>query len=267
MIKMIALDLDNTLLNSEKKISTANQETLKVLHEQGIAVVLCTGRPVNAVWPYVEQLDLSGPNDYTITFNGGMVIKNDDQSVLNQKSLSKADFSLIHQFASDHQLPLDILDFKKVYELTDLVKSTYKEVLNSPLEFEQIDFTDLPEQEYSKSIMSEQVATLDQARADLPDEIKNSYQIVRSQPKIMEFLPENMSKAYGLEILLHHLELDFTNLMAFGDAENDQEMLKAAHIGVAMGNASDEIKAIADDVTLDHDEDGVAVYLHHYFNM
>lgn len=267
MIKMIALDLDNTLLNSDKKISIANQETLKVLHEQGISVVLCTGRPINAVWPYVEQLALLGPNDYTITFNGGMVVKNDDQSVLNQKSLLKADFDLIHQFASDHQLPLDILDFKQVYELTDLVKSTYKEVLNSPLEFVPMDYADLPDKEYSKAIMSEQVATLDQARTDLPAEITDSYQIVRSQPKIMEFLPKNMSKACGLEILLHHLELDFENLMAFGDAENDQEMLKAAHIGVAMDNASDEIKAIADDVTLNHDEDGVAVYLHHYFNM
>lgn len=267
MIKMIALDLDNTLLNSDKQISIANQETLKVLHEQGIAVVLCTGRPINAVWPYVKQLDLLGPNDYTITFNGGMIVKNDDQSVLSKKSLSKADFNLIHQFATEYQLPLDILDFEKVYELTDLVKSTYQEVLNSPLQFVTSSFSALPDQEYSKAIMSEQVETLNQARANLSDEILAQYQIVRSQPQIMEFLPKNMSKAAGLKILLQHFNLDFANLMAFGDAENDKEMLQAAQMGVAMENASDEIKAIADDITLNHDDDGVAVYLHHYFNM
>ncbi|MFN1208108.1 HAD-IIB family hydrolase, partial [Enterococcus lactis] len=119
---------------------------------------------------------------------------------------------------------------------------------------------------YSKAIMSEQIATLDNARANFPSEITDHYKIVRSQPKIMEFLPLNMSKAYGLNILLKHLEMDFSNLMAFGDAENDYEMIEAANVGVAMGNASDEIKSIATDVTVDHNDDGVAVFLHKYFN-
>ncbi|KPN80563.1 Hydrolase (HAD superfamily) [Apilactobacillus kunkeei] len=265
MIKMIALDLDNTLLNSSKKISDENVSTLQKLHKEGIAVVLCTGRPINAVWPYVKQLGLTEENDYTITFNGGMVIRNHDRHVLNQKGLTLKDFSLIHQYALDHDLPLDILDFEKVYELTDLVKSTYKEVLNSPLEFVLTDFNELDDKPYSKAIMSEQIATLDNARANFPAEITEHYKIVRSQPKIMEFLPLNMSKAYGLNILLKHLDMDFSNLMAFGDAENDYEMIEAAKVGVAMGNASDEIKAIATDVTVDHDDDGVAVFLHKYF--
>ena len=68
MIKMIALDLDNTLLNSRKEISARNEAVLKKLHEQGIRVVLCTGRPINAIWPYIEQLGLTAAEDYTITF-------------------------------------------------------------------------------------------------------------------------------------------------------------------------------------------------------
>ena len=54
MIKMIALDMDNTLLNSQKEISPRNEAVLKRLHEQGIKIVLCTGRPINAIWPYIE---------------------------------------------------------------------------------------------------------------------------------------------------------------------------------------------------------------------
>ncbi|MGQ2282790.1 Cof-type HAD-IIB family hydrolase [Apilactobacillus kunkeei] len=265
MIKMIALDLDNTLLNSAKEISVENVSTLQKLHKNGISVVLCTGRPINAVWPYVKQLGLTDENDYTITFNGGMVIRNHDQNILNQKGLSLDDFSLIHQYASDNDLPLDILDFEKVYELTDLVKSSYKEVLNSPLEFVQKDFSKLEDKPYSKAIMSEQVVTLNNARANFPAIINDHYKIVRSQPKIMEFLPLNMSKAYGLNILLKHLGMDFSNLMAFGDAENDYEMIEAAKMGVAMGNASDEIKAIATEITIDHDNDGVAFFLKSIF--
>ena len=65
MIKMIALDLDNTLLNSDKEISARNERVLKALHDRGVHVVLCTGRPINAIWPYIEQLGLTRPDDFT----------------------------------------------------------------------------------------------------------------------------------------------------------------------------------------------------------
>ncbi|UQS84548.1 Cof-type HAD-IIB family hydrolase [Apilactobacillus apisilvae] len=267
MIKMIALDLDNTLLNSKKKISLQNEKTLKELHKKGIKVVLCTGRPINAVWPYVKQLGSVTEDDYTITFNGAMVIRNYDKDILFKDGLKLKDFNLVHEFAEQNNLPLDILDFTQVYELTDLVKSTYKEVLNANLQFEDISFNDLPNQEYSKAIMSEQANKLDWAIHNMPDQVKNNYHIVRSQPKIMEFIKKGMDKSVGLEHLLNHFDLNFSNLMAFGDAENDIGMLKNAHLGVVMDNAKDDIKSIGNDVTLDHDEDGVAVYLRKYFDL
>lgn len=96
--------------------------------------------------------------------------------------------------------------------------------------------------------------------------MKNNFYIVRSQPTILEFLPKGVNKKVGLEALLNHFHLDFSNLMAFGDAKNDYEMLEAAKIGVAMGNANSDIKAIANDVTLDNQESGVAAYLKKYFS-
>ena len=76
MIKMVALDLDGTLLTSDKKISQRNEAILKQLHHDGIKIVLCTGRPINAIWKYIEQLGLTNVDDYTITFNGALVIQN-----------------------------------------------------------------------------------------------------------------------------------------------------------------------------------------------
>lgn len=89
MIKMVALDLDNTLLNSNKEISQRNERVLKQLHQQGIKVVLCTGRPINAIWPYIEQLGLTDPEDYTITFNGGLVINNESREHLFELGMKK----------------------------------------------------------------------------------------------------------------------------------------------------------------------------------
>ncbi|TPR18141.1 Cof-type HAD-IIB family hydrolase [Apilactobacillus timberlakei] len=265
MIQMIALDLDNTLLNSHKEISPRNEDILKRLHSQGIKIVLCTGRPINAVWPYIEQLGLTEGQDYTITFNGAMVIRNRDKHLLFKKGLKLKDFDLVHKFAKENDLPLDILDFEKVYELTDLVKSTYKEVLNSDLEFINAKFDDLSDKGYSKAIMSEQSAKLDWARDHMPEAVQNHYHVVRSQPKIMEFIQNGMNKSVGLEQLLKHFDLDFDNLISFGDAENDIEMLKSAQLGIVMDNAKDDIKAIGDDITLNHDQDGVADYLEKYF--
>ena len=82
MIKMIALDLDNTLLNSNKEISKRNEQVLKALHERGIHVVLCTGRPINAIWPYIEKLVLTQPDDFTINFKVGLEINNDNKENL-----------------------------------------------------------------------------------------------------------------------------------------------------------------------------------------
>ena len=79
---MVALDLDNTLLNSNKEISQRNEHVLKQLHQEGIKVVLCTGRPINAIWPYIEQLGLTDSDDYTVTFNGGLVINNESREHL-----------------------------------------------------------------------------------------------------------------------------------------------------------------------------------------
>jgi len=92
MIKMIALDLDETLLNTDKTISEENAATLRKLHEAGIKVVLCTGRPINAIWGYLEQLGLTTSEDYTITFNGALVIQNATKEALAQSGLSKHDF-------------------------------------------------------------------------------------------------------------------------------------------------------------------------------
>lgn len=267
MIKMIALDLDNTLLNSFKEISSANVATLQKLHKKGVAVVLCTGRPINAVWPYIEQLGLTTLYDYTVTFNGGLVIHNTDQHILQQTSLNLNDFSLIYQFAQANDLPLNILDFKQVYNLTDLAPSTYQEVLKGSLKFIDRPFADLVDKPYSKAIMSAEAATLDKARQNFTPDIKQHYKIVRSQPKILEFLPAHMSKAVGLKVLLKHFGMTANNLMAFGDAENDLEMIQLAHVGVAMGNASEQIKQVATDITLSHDKDGVSVFLQKYFKL
>ncbi|WP_413627823.1 Cof-type HAD-IIB family hydrolase [Fructilactobacillus vespulae] len=266
MIKMVALDLDHTLLTSTKTISKVNELELKKLHEQGIKVVLCTGRPINAIWKFIEQLELLQADDYTITFNGGLVIRNHDHHELAKTGMPKQQFRAIYDYAKQNDFPLDILDFQQVYPITDLKPSIYRQMLAAKMDFVPTEFADLPDESFSKGIMAAEKNVLDEAVAKMPAEVAQQYHIVRSQDQILEFLPVNSDKAAGLEQLLKQFGWDFSNLMAFGDAENDAGMLKSAKIGVAMGNATPAIKAIANEETVTNDEDGVAVFLKKYFD-
>lgn len=266
MIKMIALDLDETLLNTDKTINPQNVATLRRLHESGLKVILCTGRPINAIWGYIEQLGLTDAADFTITFNGALVINNATKETLAQSGLSRGDFKALHAFARENGYPLDVLDFDQVYPLSDLTPSIYQQMLKAPMTFTPTAFTDLPESLYSKAVMATDAATLDQAVSKLTPALRDQYHAVRSQPKILEFLAADMDKAVGLGQLLTHFGWDFTNLMAFGDAENDLGMIKAAGDGVAMLNGQPAVKAAANHQTpVDNNAAGVAAYLEQIF--
>ncbi|USS88306.1 Cof-type HAD-IIB family hydrolase [Fructilactobacillus hinvesii] len=265
MIKMIALDLDNTLLNSQKQISPANEQALCQLHAAGTKIVLCTGRPINAIRNYIEQLGLTESGDATITFNGGLVIENSTRKVLFQQGMSRADLQPLYQFAQAQEVPLDVLDFTQVYPVTDLGRSIYQKKLNGKIQFQPRTFAYLPDEEYAKGIIANQAAKLDRLQRVVPETVNQCYHIVRSQPEIWEFLPPQVDKSVGLNALLAHFGWDFSNLMAFGDAENDAGMLAKASVGVAMANATPAIKRIANQATTSNDQDGVATFVQRYF--
>lgn len=265
MIKLVALDLDNTLLTNDKKISQVNEQALKKLMTKGVKVVLCTGRPINAIWHYIEQLGLTNDDDFTITFNGALVINNTSREALAKQGLTKTNLVPLHDFCEAKGFPMDVLDFDQVYPVTDLVKSIYQ--LGGGIKFAPMTFDELPDHLYAKVVAAQEPAVLDKMIAALTPELHEQYHIARSQPHILEFLSTTTDKSVGLHALLQHFGWDESNLMAFGDAENDAGMLKAASVGVAMANAIPEITAITNYHTGTNGEDGVAEFVDKYFKL
>lgn len=268
MITTIALDLDNTLLNSEKEISPENERVLKHLHENGTRVILCTGRPLAAIQHLVKQLELTQPEDYSITFNGGLVQNNLTQEVLAHTTLTKDEVAVLYQDAVDRHYPLDVLGPTSVYSLVELGKSDYESFMSNMLPFSDINFADLPAAEtFGKVVSSAEPQLITATRAGLPQNVLDNFHVVPSRAGLLEFLPSGVNKASGLSKLLAYFGENMDNLMTFGDQENDLEMLQAAKIGVAMGNAIPLIKEAANEETLDNNADGVAVYLKKYFKI
>lgn len=266
MIKLIAIDLDGTLLDSHKKVSEKNKAALAAAKAQGVKVVICTGRPLRAIRPYLEELSLKDEGDYSITFNGGLVQKNDSGEIIEKATLQLAEVHELVELAQSLNLPLDIVSEEVVLSLqTSPEYSSIYGILNPlldcrPFPIEQLDDTRL----YNKAVIAYHQEVLDPQILKIPEAIRARYEVIKTRNNLLEFMPKGITKAYGISLLARDLGIEKKEIMAIGDEENDLPMIAYAGIGVAMANAVPMVKEAADVLTASNDEDGVAAVLKEY---
>jgi len=264
-ISLIALDLDGTLLNSEKKISPRNRAALAAAQAQGVKVVLTTGRPLKAMDFLLEELGTAGlKEEYTITFNGGLVQRNNGE-ILSKVVLAPEDVATIHDETARLGLPLDAISEGTVYEIYSERKSLYSHY-NPYLNFVETDFKDLPSKiSYNKCVTAVDQDFLDAAIKQIRPDLFQDYEIFKSRDMLLEWSPKNVHKATGLAKLIDHLGIDQSQVMACGDEANDLSMIEWAGLGVAMQNAVPEVKEVANVVTpMTNDEEAVAWAIEKY---
>lgn len=268
-IKLIGLDLDGTLLTSAKTITEKTATVLKQLHAKGYHIAIMTGRPIAAIRPFIKQLELTQPEDYSLTFNGALVLNNMTRQSIAKLTTKKSALAELHDWLKQHQYPMDILDFDQNWQMAHMgASSVYASIMKAPLLFEYVPFEMLPDQDYAKTVVATDKTRLDQLLIDLPAEIKAQFHIVRSQPQILEFLQPTLDKRVGVKALTEYFNLTPENVMVFGDAENDLGMFDYAKYPVAMANGTKEAKAAAVYVTpTTNDEDGIAKFLTQYFKL
>ncbi|HFR3692461.1 TPA: Cof-type HAD-IIB family hydrolase [Streptococcus suis] len=263
-IKLVALDLDGTLLTSDKRISEENKKALRAARDKGVYVVLTTGRPLQAIGTFLEELDLLGEGQYSITFNGGLVQENTGR-ILDKTGFSIDDVRAIRQVTNQLDLPLDVLYGGDVYSLPAANESLY--LTANPL-LNKIETTDadLPtDLTYNKAVSAVAADFLDEQIPKIPAELYERFEIFKSRDILLEWSPKGVHKANGLAKLIGHLGIDQSEVMACGDEGNDLSMIAWAGLGVAMANATDEIKSAAKLVLpKTNDEDGIAWAIEHY---
>ncbi|MFT8916731.1 MAG: Cof-type HAD-IIB family hydrolase [Oenococcus sp.] len=264
-IKLVALDLDNTLLNGQSRISPRNERVLKQLHANGMKVVLTTGRPIKGILPFIKQLELTDDEDYSINFNGGLVERNSDRKVIFSRYITKDDIRPINQLAQEMRFPLDGITIDRAFSVIDIRKSGYQSFIGDLMPFTDVTFAALPEKKFFKFVSQTDAAQVQAIQNATQSNLDLT--IVKSRPNLLEFLPNGVNKSLGLGKLLDHFGWTFENVMSFGDEENDLPMIKAAGVGVAMENAIPSVKAVSNATTKNNLEDGVAVFLEHYFNL
>ena len=259
MYKLIALDMDGTLLNPEGQISPRTRDAIAAARAQGVTVVLASGRPLEGMTPSLAELGLTGQDDYVICYNGALVQQVADQRILRSQLLTGSDASAIAHLASE--LGVNVHGFSVRQGLISPRVSTYTEhesqLIKMPINL--VDFATLPaDEQIMKVMMIDPEPQLSRAIAQLPAELYERYTVVRSSPYFLEFTNKRSNKGSGVAALAEHLDLDASQVIAVGDAGNDRHMIEYAGLGVAMGNATDEIKTLAQHTTARNDEDGVA---------
>lgn len=249
MKKIISLDLDGTLLNSEKKISEENIGALRDFKEQGGKIVFATARPKRVVTPLLPNFLLE---DILICHNGGEIYINNEK-VYNHFIIKNEVKRITKELLTAFPNRFIGVESEEVLFTNKKILNLFGEEPHTIVNFENFIFNDAPKILFEmKNVNREKVKEI----------LGNDYKLVVSDKGILGQISRvGVNKLVGIKKVLKEFNLSLKDCIAFGDDYNDIEILEGVGIGVAMGNAEEDIKAIADYVTKTNDEHGVAYYI------
>lgn len=254
--KLMAVDMDGTLLTSEKTISPKTVCAIEKAYAAGKVVTISTGRPVQGLSKYEDVIK---PDVPVITYNGAMIIKLHSKEVLFHQCIDKASAKEAIEKGIEIGTTVVVWSDNKLYanKINERVDS-YKLLSGlEPIIIEDIDA--LVEQGVTKLLWLDEAEKHFKHQEWLDKTLVNKKIVYcTSQPTFLEFMGEGVSKAVALERLGQMLGSTREEAIAVGDGFNDLEMIEYAGLGVAMENAPEGVKAKADYITDSNDEDGVA---------
>eukprot|EP01031_Cornospumella_fuschlensis_P032570 gene32570-39382_t len=272
--KLVAIDLDGTLLNQHHNLSERSVKVLRELSAKGVTISIATGRSKKNIERYVRELALSQPSIPVICYNGAYglqyVARPDgsyDCHEIFANSLPHESTRKLVEFGHRHGYVLQYYNGRtgEVYAVPrnethiDLLKRYEDLVDNAQTVIDSYDSAFSICQSAKVLLMTEDADHLIAAAHEELD--AREFTIIRGSPHpfFVEFLRPDVTKGSGLKLLCEHIGVDMKEVVAFGDGDNDREMLQLAGLGVAMKNAKQAAKEVADSVIeWTNDEDGVA---------
>ncbi|KXY36935.1 haloacid dehalogenase [Bacillus cereus] len=256
--KMIVLDLDDTLLRDDHTISPRTKEALMTAQEKGVKVVLASGRPTFGMRNVAKELLLEEYGSFILSFNGAKIINcktNEEifsstlspEIVHNLFEISKTEDVWIHTYIGDDIVTEENNPYTEIEgDITGMpigVVDDFKAAVTEPV---------------VKVLMNKEAERLVEVEKKLQKQLEGQLSVMRSKPFFLEFTEHGVTKGTSLNQLIQKLGIKREEVIAMGDSYNDQAMIEFAGLGVAMGNAPDDIKEIANYVTDTNMNDGVA---------
>lgn len=257
--ELLVLDIDGTLTNSKKEITPKTKEALLRIQKAGKRLVIASGRPTPGITALADELLLDSYDGFILAFNGGRIVNYATGEVIYNRTISPELVPKVYESAKE--LGTGILTYTQSEIIlgnppdrystleSNICKIPMREVDNF------VEFIDFP---INKFLLTGEPELILHAQGVMRERFGWVLNIFRSEPFYLEVVPQSIDKANSLGRLLEHLDIKREQMICCGDGFNDRSMIEFAGLGVAMGNAQDEIKAVADYVTASNDEDGVA---------
>lgn len=257
--RLIAVDLDGTLVRGDQTVSPHTLDVMARAQTLGVKVVVASGRPTYGTAPVADALRLADFGGYVMSYNGGEIYDWRTKKPLHAQTLDQDVIPYLYMYAQQHGLPImTYIGAEVVTEVPDNEYIRYTAMRNRMTIRQVPNFLESVQEPVGKCMIVGDPTLLQPMEADLAQRLQGRAGAFRSEPFFLEIVPKDVDKAYGLDVLLGKLGMGREELLAFGDGYNDISMLQMAGMGVAMGNAEEEIKKAADFVTRSNEDDGVA---------
>ncbi len=264
-IRLIALDLDGTLTNSRKEITPLTHAALMQAQQKGVHLILSSGRPPYGMRPLARQLHMEEHGGMLLCYNGGHIEDCSSGEVMVQTILNPDLLPFLRSCQQRSGLTLMTYSGDTIY--TERPDNQYVAIsaFSNKMHVKGVEniINDTPRPLY-KFLLVGETDTIMQWEPIMQREAEGRMHIVRSTQYFIECLPPGIDKGIALTQLLQQQHLAPDHLMAFGDGNNDVDMLRCAGIGVAMSNAEPQVRAAANYVTLSNEDDGIAAALQHF---
>ena len=272
--KVIIMDVDGTLTNTKKVVTPKTKEALMKAQEAGAKVILASGRPTSGLVDLAKELELAKYNGLLVSFNGSKVIDCKTNEVLFNQAMSVEEGKAVLNHMKNFSRVRPMID-KGEYMYVNDVFDCYIDFNGGPFNVmqyesrggkyklcEKDDLAEFVDYELNKILTFGDPDYLKENYEAMMEPFKDKLNCVFTAPFYFEFTAQGIDKAKALDTVLKPMGYTEEDMIAFGDGQNDATMLKYAGVGIAMANAVDSLKAIADEITLSNDEDGIAVSLY-----
>lgn len=278
-IKVIIMDVDGTLTNTQKVITPKTKEALLKAEEQGTILVLASGRPTSGLLDIAKELKMDQHHGLLVAYNGSKVIDCETMETLFNQALSVEEGKAVLEHMKKFEKVRPMID-KGEYMFVNNVYDNMIQFNGAPFDVIQYesrggkfklcevdDLAEFVDFELNKILTTSDPEYLQAHYQEMMEPFKETLSCMFTGPFYFEFTAQGIDKAKALDTVLIPKGYKKEEMIAFGDGHNDASMVRYAGTGVAMANAVQDLKDIADEVTLSNDEDGIAVTLAKYMRL
>lgn len=259
--KLIVLDVDGTLLNSNREISKRTVATLRKVQQMGIRVALASGRPTYGILPLARAIDLDVYDGYIISYNGAQVMEAKTGQIVFERRIDPQMVPYLEKKAAKMGLTMAYYDGNEVVSTDITNPHVVDEAKMNGMSLRQDDVLSLSMDDWPAEVMlvSDDEEALTSLEQHMQRHLAGVMDTIHSNPYYLEIVGYQVGKSYAMAALVQKMGIGMDEVLAIGDGEADINMIQMAGTGVAMANATVGVRRCADFTTLSNDQDGAAL--------